>query len=274
MKKKIFSIIAALAVCLSSAFTVYAQEIPDSRLLPRLVDEADLLSDSEESRLLTTLDEISERQKCDVVVVTVDTIGDSTATEFADDFYDYNGYGAGENRDGILLLISMADRDWAISTCGYGITAFTDAGQAYMVDKFKPALSDGDYYEAFDKYAVLCDDFLTQAKNGNPYDNGNLPKEFPYVGLIICIGVSIGVAFIIVNGMKNKLKSVRTKTDADTYVRQGSMSLAQNRDIFLYRTINRTKRSTESSSSSSGSSGSSTHRSSSGTTHGGSSGKF
>ena len=108
MKKKIFSIIAALAVCLSSAFTVYAQKIPDSRLLPRLVDEADLLSDSEESRLLTTLDEISERQNCDVVVVTVDTIGDSTATEFADDFYDYNGYGAGENRDGILLLISMA----------------------------------------------------------------------------------------------------------------------------------------------------------------------
>ena len=274
MKKKIFSIIAALAVCLSSAFTVYAQEIPDSRLLPRLVDEADLLSDSEESRLLTTLDEISERQKCDVVVVTVDSIGDSTATEFADDFYDYNGYGAGENRDGILLLISMADRDWAISTCGYGITAFTDAGQAYMVDKFKPALSDGDYYEAFDKYAVLCDDFLTHAKNGKPYDNGNLPKEFPYVGLIICIGASIGVAFLIVNGMKNKLKSVRTKTDADTYVRQGSMTLAQNRDIFLYRTINRTKRSTESSSSSSGSSGSSTHRSSSGTTHGGSSGKF
>ena len=168
----------------------------------------------------------------------------------------------------------MADRDWAISTCGYGITAFTDAGQAYMVDKFKPALSDGDYYEAFDKYAVLCDDFLTQAKNGKPYDNGNLPKEFPYVGLIICIGASIGVAFLIVNGMKNKLKSVRTKTDADTYVRQGSMTLAQNRDIFLYRTINRTKRSTESSSSSSGSSGSSTHRSSSGTTHGGSSGKF
>ena len=61
------------------------------------------------------------------------------------------------------------------------------------------------------------------------------------------------------------------KTDADTYVRQGSMTLAQNRDIFLYRTINRTKKSTESGSSSSGSS---THISSSGTTHCGSSGKF
>lgn len=274
MKKKILSIIVALTVCLSCAFTAYAAEIPDSRLLPRLVDDADLLSDSEEGKLLATLDEISERQNCDVVVVTVDTIGDNTATEFADDFYDYNGYGAGKNRDGILLLISMADRDWAISTCGYGITAFTDAGQAYMVEQFKPALSDGDYYEAFDEYAALCDDFLTQAKNGKPYDNGNLPKEFPYVGLIICIGASIGVAFLVVNGMKNKLKSVRTKTDADAYVRQGSMRIAQNRDIFLYRTVNRTKRATESNSGSSHSSGSSTHSSSSGTTHGGSSGKF
>lgn len=52
----------------------------------------------------------------------------------ADDFYDYNGYGYGEEGDGIIFLISMEERKWQISTCGFGITAFTDAGQEYMAD--------------------------------------------------------------------------------------------------------------------------------------------
>lgn len=274
MKKKLFLIITALALCLSSVFSAAAvsSELPESRLLPRLVDEGDLLFSSEESEILAKLDEISERQKCDVVIVTAETLGYKTATEYADDFYDYNGYGAGANKDGILLLVCLEERDWAISTCGYGITAFTDAGQEYMVDKFKPYLSDGDYYEAFDKFATLCDDFLTQAKTGKPYDTNNMPKEFPFFGLILCIVGSIVVAFFIVTSMKSKLKSVKSKADANTYVRQGSMNLLENRDIFLYTTTNRTKRQTQSSSGSS--SGSSTHTSSSGRSHGGSSGKF
>ena len=48
------------------------QSIPEKRLLPRLVDRGELLTDREESELLSKLDEISERQKMDVVVVTVD----------------------------------------------------------------------------------------------------------------------------------------------------------------------------------------------------------
>ena len=136
------------------------QSIPEERLLPRLVDRGELLTDREESELLSKLDEISERQKMDVVVVTVDGLEGKTAMAYADDFYDYNGYGYGDSRDGILLLISMEERDWRISTCGYGITVFTDAGQEYISDKFLPYLSDGDYSEAFTKYADLCEAVL------------------------------------------------------------------------------------------------------------------
>ncbi len=111
--------------------------IPSSAAdLPRLVDQADLLTDSEESALSDRLDEISERHQFDVVVVTVDSLEGETAVVYADDFYDYNGYGFGDERDGILLLISMEERDWCISTTGYGITAFTDAGQAYISERF------------------------------------------------------------------------------------------------------------------------------------------
>ena len=107
MKKRILSLlgILLLAVCLiQPAFA--------SDGIARLVDEADLLTDSEEAALSAKLDEISLRQNLDVVIVTVNSIGDRTATEYADDTYDYSGY----SDDGVLLLISIDEREWAVST--------------------------------------------------------------------------------------------------------------------------------------------------------------
>ncbi len=45
--------------------------------------QADLMTDSEESELLDALDEISIRQKMDVIVMTTDTLEGLTVEEFA-----------------------------------------------------------------------------------------------------------------------------------------------------------------------------------------------
>lgn len=246
------------------------QTIPDNRLLPRLTDEADLLSDSEETDLLAKLDEISERQECDVVVATVNSLEGKTAMEYADDFYDYNGYGYGEERDGIILLISMEERDWWMSTCGYGITAFTDAGQKYMSDKFITMLSDGEYADAFAKYADLCDEFLTQAKTGEPYDTGNMPKEsLNIIWLPIDLAVGLFAAFIVASLKKMKLKTVRRKAEAQDYVVDGSFRVTKNYDCFITKSVT-----TRTIHRDDDSGGSSTHTSSSGSSHGGSGGSF
>ncbi len=244
--------------------------IPEERLRMRLEDEADLLTEEEEADLLSKLDEISERQECDVVVLTVDSLNGRLAEEYADDFYDYNGYGYGESRDGILLLISMEEHDWVISNCGFGITAFTDAGQEYMTDKFVPMLSDGEYQEAFTEYARLCDEFITQAKTGEPYDSGNLPKgSVSPIWIVGDILIGLVIAFIIGSVMKSKLKSVIKQETAEDYAVPGSMVLTANWDHLVNKTVTTRRIERERSSS-----GSSTHSSSSGTSHGGSKGKF
>lgn len=238
---------------------------------PRLADFADILSESEENTLISKLDEISNRQQVDVAVLTVDTLGGKTREAYADDFYDYNGYGYGENRDGILLLVSMENSDWYITTTGYGITAFTDAGIEYLSEQFLDDLGDGNYAAAFTTYAEKCDEFITQAKTGEPFDNGNLPKE-PYdflVWILISAVVGVVAAFIITSVMKGKLKTVRFQPAASNYVRQGSMNLTNSQDIFLYTHVDRRPRPKENSSG-----GSSTHSSSSGSTHGGGGGHF
>ena len=79
-------------------------------------------------------------------------------------------------------------------------------------------------------------------------------------------------ALIVTGVMKSRLKSVAPQRDATSYVRQGSMKLTNQRDLYLYREVHRTERPKESSSSDSG--GSSTHTSSSGSTHGGGGGSF
>lgn len=265
MKKRIITVLFAVFICMTAVMPVYA-----AGDLPRLVDDADLLTNSEESTLLSLLDDISERQQVDIVVVTVDSLDGKSAQDYADDFYDYNGYGFGSENDGILLLISMEDRDWYISTTGYGITVVTDAGLEYMYGTFSDDLSDGNYAEAFTTFAEQCDDFITQANTGKPYDSGNLPKAPFGVVKHIIIAVAIGfiVALIVTGIMKSKLKSVHSQPSATDYVKKDSMHITENREMFLYRHIDRKEKPKNNGS------GSSTHTSSSGTTHGGGGGKF
>ena len=275
LHKRLNGIVLALLFVVCTVVSVFPVSAAGG--LPRLVDGADLLSDSEESDLSDLLDGISERQQVDVVVVTVDSMEGETAVVYADDYYDYNGYGFGNGRDGILLLISMEERDWCMTTCGYGITAFTDAGQAYISEQFLSDLSAGDYAAAFTNFAELCDDFITQAKTGEPYDVDNLPPGSfePVWGLMTALAVAFIISLVVTGFMKGQLKSVHSQYAADNYIKQGSMQLTKKDDLFLYKHVDRRKRvENNSSNRSSSSGGSRTHRSSSGATHGGRSGKF
>lgn len=275
MKKIISMLTLTIILVFTTGVTAFADSygiIPETRQLPRLVDSSNLLSSSEQTDLMKKLDEISERQKFDVAIVTVDSLDGKSPQDYADDFYDYNGFGQGVNKDGVLLLICLNTRDWYISTRGYGITAITDYGRERMSDSFVPELTDGNYDKAFDIYAELCDDYVTEAKSGTPYDYNHKPKgplqPFKKIGISLLVGVVIG--FISVTIMKSNLKSVHKNDKAANYVQNGSMLINQSNDIYLYRTVTRRRRE----SSSSGHGGSRTHTSSSGASHGGGGGKF
>ena len=264
--KKVVSILIVMLLCMTIAIPVMAESE-----LPRLIDEADLLFSDEEQKLQRKLDTISERLQFDVVVLTVDSLEGYSPMEFADDFYDYYDYGFGPSKDGVLLLVSMEDRDWHVTTTGFGITAITDAGLDYMSAQFVPYLSNGEYAQAFDTYAELCDEFVQQARTGRPYDVSNMPRGSFNFGskLIVSLVIGLIAALIATSVMYGQLKSLRPQRSAASYVRNGSVQLTQHSDMFLYRRISRTAKPKNN-----GSGGSSTHRSSSGRSHGGGGGKF
>ena len=253
MKKKIISLLLILALCLGMTFSVSAEDTEGfANDYCRVQDMAGLMTDSEEAKLNDILDELSIRQKMDVVVVTTNTLDEKTVQEYADDIY------LGE------------ENDCYISTSGYGITAFTDAGIKYISKEMTSDLKDGNYFAAFQTFSELCDEFITQARNGKPYDRKSLPKEpLSPIWIVISLGVGVVLSLIIVGRMKAQLKTVRFQAAAGSYVKDDSLDITESRDMFLYETTSKTAKEKKSSSG-----GSSTHTSSSGKTHGGGGSKF
>lgn len=263
MKNRLFAFVAAVLLCVTLTVCAFAGE-------SRIVDDAGKLSESEISSLESTLDSVAEKHSLEIAIVTTESLGEKSAMEYADDKFE-SMYG---DKDGVLLLISTGDGAgdgaWYISTCGKGITIFTDAGIEYISDKIVSHLEKDKYNDAFNEFAQLCDEFATQAETGEPFDSNNLPHE-PLSGVWIIIAVVVGflIALMVVGNMKSKLKTVRSQSGAANYVREGSMNVTGSRDLYLYRTVTRVKKAENNNSS-----GSSTHTSSSGTTHGGGGGKF
>ena len=283
MKKKIIPVCLAAVMTVSCLFTVPAVESQAAETHPaRLVDDGDLLSEQEEKRLESRLDQISEDYDCDVAVVTEESINGAEPMDYADDYFDYQGYGYGEKSDGILLLVGMKERVWAISTHGsLGISAFTDAGLDYIKEDVQFQLKLDNYAKAFRTFASLCDQFLTAAHKGKPYDVGNLPIKHASPSILIFL-FPIGILIMAwkSRSKKRSLKSVVKKTGAISYKVPNSLHLWVDEDRITGSHVTKRKRNEESrdrggSSGSGGSSGgSTTHTSSSGRTHGGTSGTF
>ena len=227
IKKKMVPFISSLVLLLSFVTIVSAD-------INFVVDDANLLSSEEEQQLREDLASFKEQYNMDAVIVTSNDLGGKSQMDYADDYFDYNGYGVGEDKSGLLLLIDMDDRKVWISTSGEAIKYFTDSRIQNIVDDITTQLKNADYFEGCNGLGA---------------------------GLIVASVVSL----LVVNSYKNS-KSISTAN----YVDRNSIVFTRKKDRFISTYTSKTK--IERNNSSSG--GSSTHTSSSGNTHGGGGGSF
>lgn len=266
----------------------------------KVVDEADLLEKKEELTLEKELKKISVSNEFDLAVVTVNSLNGEDVQVFADNYYDEHGYGYGADRDGALLLVSMEERDWYITTCGSGIY-FIDDALDYIEAEMVPYLSDGEYLEAFETFASCCEEVLNYEEDWDDYDYkddydeyyedwdydsvyGGTHKSSPMkiIGIfMICLLVGFLLAFVCMKGMVDQMKNVNFKAGAGDYMREREPNLTVCHDRFLYHHISKTPKPKEETNSSHhphtgghAGGGSHTHISSGGHSHGGGGGKF
>ncbi|MBR4881878.1 MAG: TPM domain-containing protein, partial [Clostridia bacterium] len=81
-----------LIILLCSVMLLLALFIPVYANTDYVIDNADLLSDAEEAELEAKLTEMNSNSGCDIVVLTESYI-DTDIMSYADDYFDYNGYG-------------------------------------------------------------------------------------------------------------------------------------------------------------------------------------
>ena len=258
--KRIFSCLVLLLITTSFVVTAYADFQN-----PAIVDDAGYLMQSELASLSKELDEVREKYGFEVAIYTESDMTSGSAEASADDIYDYNGYGAGENDDGIMLYICSDTREYHFTTHGKGLKYFNANGLAYLESKVVPYLSENDYYEAFEEYIETADELLQMAMDGKPYNEKQYSMKYLFGVIIVCLIAPLLIAFLM---MRKKLKKMKTAVENDyaaNYIKPGSMRIDTSRDLFLYSRITKTERPKSSSG---------THTSSSGRTHGGRGGSF
>lgn len=286
--KRLIILIVCAAIIMSFAICVSAT--PAS-----IVDNAGLLSDSEKTVLEKQAKEIAQKYSMDVVIVTTESLEGKTSEEYADDFYDCNSYGFGEDFSGVLLLLSMEYRDWAISTTGEAIFALTDYGIQDVFSQMAGLLAEDQYFSGFSTYLDALETYLKAYRNGAPIDG--FQDEYSGPGTYIPgtqddiihyepdrgfdwylkkIGISfivgLVVAGIVLLVLRSQMNTARAQRGADSYMLKETYHLNVQRDIFLYSQIRKVRKSENNSNGNRGG-GSSVH-SSSGRSHGGGHGKF
>jgi len=232
----------------------------------RVVDSAGLLSAMEAASLQGLADNISVAYNFDLVIVTEKDIGNARPMDYADDFFDYNGYGLGQNKDGCLFLVVMGTRDYWFSTSGRGIKIFSGVAADKLEKETVNLLGNGDYYNAFAAFLNDWEEFLALDARGMRY---NVFHEYNLIMVAVAWLVSLGIGFLIVGIWKKSMNTALPQTQAAAYVVPGSLSFAVQQDQFLYSHVSKTARASDS-----GSSGGGVHTSSSGMSHGSRGGKF
>ncbi|MDR3239308.1 MAG: TPM domain-containing protein [Clostridiales bacterium] len=297
MKKKILFFLTVF--CLASIMTAAQIDRIKAGAL-KVADGAGLLTQEETDQLVERVESIRARFDFDTLIVTTQNLGAKSVEAFADDAYDNSGYGVGAEKDGILLLIAIENRDWHISTHGAGIRLFSGQTVDSIGAGIRPYLSDGDFNGAFQQYLDDVQSVLAQASdqsNGGmasgaenapavPSQNdGSAGANIPWNGtrdkmesFLLVLAGSAAISLIVTLIMKSRMNTARPQRQARRYVREGSFRLTRQSDMFLYSHTARSRKPEPPPPNHGGfppgSGGSATHVSSGSHTHGGGGGKF
>ena len=246
MKRKVLCALCAILLLACLACIPAAAEETEHFVY----DIAGILSDSEVVQLNEAAKEVSLKHGCGVYVAVFDDMaeyGYRYIESFSEAVYEEWSLGIGADRNTIVLVMSMAERDYDL--CAHGElahTAFTDYGKEVLADEFKDNFRRDDWAGGFADYISECDYMLTRAEQGDPID---IPSGENYVqrslterlsrSVIPGLIVGIIVAFIYCGVLKSKMKSAKIAREASAYIAPRGIWMQAEDDVFTHTTVTR-----------------------------------
>ena len=211
-------------------------------LLSHVTDEAGLLASGQRAELEEQARRIEQEDGFGVYLVFVEDYrayyDGSVSSAAAQLFSDYN-LGVGEQKDGIVLLLSMESRDYALAAHGdKGPYAFDDTGCSYLAEFFLDDFSEDRWYDGSVDFLAWTERYLDAANKGTPYTAGNPPKDFPELiteaafALGVPIAVAIALTYAVMVYLMRKMRSVEPAIEARRYA-VGSVDITAQADEFV-----------------------------------------
>ncbi len=204
-------------------------------------DAAGLLTAEERTRLESDCAAVAEAHGCGVYIVTVPdytAYGDSVESA-AEAIYNGSALGVGEERNGILLLLSMAERDYDLAAYGsFANASFTDYGKELLADSFLDNFRRDDWYGGFSDFVREAANYMEYAESGSPVDVSGARSGGMSRGqkLLIIVLVPCLIALVVCVIFRAQMKTAKKQTRAGNYVAEDGVNMRIVRDLFTHRT--------------------------------------
>ena len=233
-------LLCAIFLFTASILPVYGEET-------NVYDYADLLTSEEEAELNTEAQRLTEQYDCGIYILTIDDYQSLSyeVTRAAETFYSDMNLGVGEERNGTLLMLSMAERDYAIVS--YGNKAhetFTDYGKEWMADQFLDSFGYDDWYGGFVDYLSAAEEMFDMESSGTPLDVDTDPERIQDRNTFNLISLFV-IPLIITAGVMvylcSRMRTARLGSEASEYIVPGSEHMTERYDIYTHTTVTRTK---------------------------------
>lgn len=235
-----------------------------------VADQADLFTEAEEQTITERAKELSEEWKQDYVVVTTLDAEGKSSEEYADDYYDTNGYG----ENGALFLIDLDNGNVWISTSGTMIRFFTDERIELVIDAGYSSLQGKDYGTGILQMLDQTEVYMKDGIPGNQYnynvETGEVSRyrSITLVEFLIALGIAAACGIIFAVSVRSSYK-MKHSDYSYPFQKNGRLSLSGKEDRFINEVVTRRHIPQDTSSGSGGGGQSSVHTSSSGSSHGG-----
>ena len=221
---------------------------------PYVIDDARLLTIEQRQELNTYAEKITETYGMGIYIMSVEDFHNyGEEPQIFDVLWNYyhdNSLGYRADRQGMILMLSIAERDFATFFYGEDTEyAFNGFGQAQLENYFLDDFGSDDWYDGFMDFLVASEDFMAKAAAGEPV------RDDPWSLASVFVLIALFVSFVVTRLLWMKMANVAAQKGAKRYQTAEGLVLTKHIDQFLTQTIRRRK--IESSDSGSGKAGSS-----------------
>lgn len=210
-------------------------------------DEYGVFSSSEFSALESKAEALASTYDMGVYLLVTDYMGgysnptSDQRTSFATGYYSRNGLGLGSGKDGIMLVVAVASRDYVTIAYGQGSYSFSDEGIEKMEDAVVSYLGEDSWYGGSNAYYSEIESQLEYYDaNDKPYKPVD-PLAW-IIGILAAVGVPGAVAGGVVGRERAAMKTARRATEASNYLDRSSFVLTASDDQYVNTTTVATPR--------------------------------